>query len=53
MPLKRHYVADLHDVEVAKKIKQNEVELRDQNMVLHGMKANVRTLITNYLKIHN
>jgi len=27
MPLKRHYVADVHAVEVVNKIKQNEVEL--------------------------
>ena len=41
-PLKRRYVADVHDVEVVKKIKQNEVELRDRNTVLRGTKANVR-----------
>lgn len=35
--LKRRYVADSHDVEVVKKIKQNEVELTDRNT-----KANVR-----------
>jgi len=52
-PLKRRYVADSHDVEVAKKIKQNEVELRDRNTVLRETKANVRILITNYLKIYN
>jgi parafibromin len=52
-PLKRRYVADSHDVEVVKKIKQNEVELRDRNTVLRGTKANVRNLPTNYLKIHN
>ena len=43
-PLKRRYVADVHDVEVVKKIKQNEVELRDRNTVLRGTKANVRIL---------
>jgi hypothetical protein len=32
-PLKRRYVADSHDVEVVKKMKQNEVELRDRNSV--------------------
>jgi hypothetical protein len=35
MPLKGRYVADVHDVEVMKKIKQNEVELRDR--ILHGI----------------
>ena len=52
-PLKRRYVADVHDVEVVKKIKQNEVKLRDRNTVLSGTKINVRNLPTNYLKIHN
>ena len=41
-PSKRKYVADLADVEVVKKIKLNEVELRDRNTVLHGVKTNVR-----------
>jgi len=41
-PLKHRYVADVHDVEVVKKIKQNEVELRDRNTALRGTKANVR-----------
>jgi len=35
-------VADVHDVEVVKKIKQNEVEPRERNTVLRGTKANVR-----------
>ena len=52
-PLKRRYVADVHDVEVVKKIKQNEVKLRDRNTVLSGTKINVRNLPMNYLKIHN
>ncbi|KAF5387093.1 hypothetical protein D9615_002055 [Tricholomella constricta] len=39
-PTKRRYVADSHDVEVVKKIKQNEVELRDRNTVLRGTKPN-------------
>jgi parafibromin len=51
-PLKRRYVADSHDVEVVKKIKQNEVELRDRNTVLRGTKANVRTLTRNYLEVN-
>ena len=52
-PLKRRHVADVHDVEVVKKIKQNEVKLRDRNTVLSGTKINVRNLPMNYLKIHN
>lgn len=35
-------MADSQDVEVVKKIKQNEVELRDRNTVLRGTKPNVR-----------
>lgn len=42
-PSKRRYVSDAQDVEVVKKIKQNEVELRDRNTVLRGTKANVST----------
>jgi len=42
-PSKRRYIADNQDVEVVKKIKQNEVELRDRNTVLRGTKANVST----------
>ena len=53
MPLMHRYVADVHDVEVVKKVKRNEVELRDRNTVLRGTKANVRILTTNHLKIHN
>ena len=41
-PLKRRYVAGVHDVEVVRKIRQNEVEQRDRNTVLRGTKANVR-----------
>lgn len=40
-PSKRRYVADQQDVEVVKRIKQNEVELRDRNTVLRGTKPNV------------
>jgi hypothetical protein len=40
-PSKRRYLADAEDVEVVKKIKQNEVELRDRNTVLRGTKTNV------------
>lgn len=41
-PSKRRYVADAQDVEIVKKIRQNEVELRDRNSVLRGIKPNVR-----------
>ena len=37
-PSKKRYVADTMDVDVVKKIKQNEVELRDRNSVLRGVK---------------
>jgi len=53
-PSKRRYLADTQDVEVVKKIKQNEVELRDRNTVLRGTKANnfsaIRTAYTEKLK---
>ncbi|KZT29221.1 RNA polymerase II-associated protein [Neolentinus lepideus HHB14362 ss-1] len=39
-PSKRRYVADAEDVEVVKKIKANEIELRDRNTVLRGIKPN-------------
>ncbi|KAF8551779.1 CDC73-domain-containing protein [Imleria badia] len=39
-PSKRRYVADAQDMEVVKRIKQNEVELRDRNTVLRGTKPN-------------
>ncbi|KAF9228911.1 RNA polymerase II-associated protein [Gyrodon lividus] len=39
-PSKRRYVADAQDIEVVKRIKQNEVELRDRNTVLRGVKPN-------------
>ncbi|KAL0576224.1 accessory factor associated with RNA polymerase II [Marasmius crinis-equi] len=39
-PTKRRYVADSHDMEVVKKIKLQEVELRDRDSVLRGNKAN-------------
>jgi parafibromin len=39
-PPKRRYVADSQDAEVVKRIKQNEVELRDRNTVLRGVKSN-------------
>ncbi|KAG6908036.1 hypothetical protein DXG01_006398 [Tephrocybe rancida] len=53
-PSKRRYVADAHDVDVVKKIKQGEVELRDRNTVLRGTKPNnfssVRTVYAEKLK---
>ncbi|KAG6813366.1 hypothetical protein H0H92_011632 [Tricholoma furcatifolium] len=53
-PSKRRYVADSHDVEAVKKIKQAEVELRDRNTVLRGVKPNnfasVRTVYAEKLK---
>ncbi|KAG6378190.1 RNA pol II accessory factor, Cdc73 family-domain-containing protein [Boletus reticuloceps] len=42
-PSKRRYVADAQDMEVVKRIKQNEVELRDRNTVLRGCQTQ-RTL---------
>ncbi|KAI6037815.1 RNA pol II accessory factor, Cdc73 family-domain-containing protein [Pisolithus marmoratus] len=39
-PSKRRYVADSHDLEVVKRIRANEVELRDRNTVLRGIKPN-------------
>ncbi|KAK7048495.1 CDC73-C domain-containing protein [Favolaschia claudopus] len=53
-PSKRRYVADSRDVEVVKKIKQNEVELRDRNSVLRGIKpnnfSNIRSVYSDKLK---
>lgn len=46
-PSKRRYVADSQDVEVVKKIKQNEIELRDRNTVLRGIKSNVSPYYCN------
>lgn len=40
-PGKRRHVADPHDLEIVKKIRQNEVELVDRNSVLRGVKPNV------------
>ncbi|KAH7918857.1 CDC73-domain-containing protein [Leucogyrophana mollusca] len=53
-PTKRRYVADPQDVEVVKRIRENEVELRDRNTVLRGTKANnfspLRTAYAEKLK---
>lgn len=38
-------MADPKDTEVVKRIKQNEVELRDRNTVLRGVKPNVSSTI--------
>ncbi len=40
-PSKRRYVADMQDAEMVKRIRQSEVELRDRNTVLRGIKPNV------------
>ncbi|KAF8893270.1 RNA polymerase II-associated protein [Mucidula mucida] len=44
---KRRYVPDPHDMEVVKKIKRSEIELRDRNAVLRGTKPNNFTNIKN------
>ncbi|KII89442.1 hypothetical protein PLICRDRAFT_109795 [Plicaturopsis crispa FD-325 SS-3] len=53
-PTKRRYIADAADVEVVKKIKANEIELRDRTTVLHGVKPNnfssIRSVYTEKLK---
>ncbi|KAM6500993.1 RNA polymerase II-associated protein [Amanita muscaria] len=53
-PSKRRYITDSQDAEVVKRIKQSEVELRDRNSVLRGIKPNnftaVRTASTEKLK---
>ncbi|KXN91931.1 Cell division control protein 73 [Leucoagaricus sp. SymC.cos] len=53
-PTKRRYAPDTHDIDVVKKIKQSEVELRDRNTVLRGNKPNnfsaVRTVYADKLK---
>ncbi|KAJ2927111.1 hypothetical protein H1R20_g10011, partial [Candolleomyces eurysporus] len=53
-PVKRRYVPDAADVEVVKRIKENEIELRDRNTVIRGIKpnnfSNVRTAWSEKLK---
>lgn len=39
---------DAGDVEVVKKIRQSEVELRDHNTVLRGIKNNVTFYVLSY-----
>ncbi|KAH9992792.1 RNA polymerase II-associated protein [Russula vinacea] len=46
-PPKRRYVPDAGDVEVVKKIRQSEVELRDHNTVLRGIKNNNFSSVRN------
>ncbi|KAI0296805.1 RNA polymerase II accessory factor [Russula brevipes] len=46
-PPKRRYVPDAADVEVVKKIRQGEVELRDHNTVLRGTKNNNFSSVRN------
>jgi parafibromin len=46
-PPKRRYVPDAADVEVVKKIRQSEVELRDHNTVLRGIKNNNFSSVRN------
>ena len=50
-PSKRRYVPDAADVEVVKKIRQGEVELRDHNTVLRGVKNNVGILSLHSLRV--
>ena len=40
-PAKRKYVPDSSDMEIVKKIRLSEIELRDRNSVLRGFKSNV------------
>ncbi|KAH7099821.1 RNA polymerase II-associated protein [Auriculariales sp. MPI-PUGE-AT-0066] len=53
-PAKRKYEPDKADVEAVKRIRQNEVELRDRTTVLRGSKVNnfssVRNLVSDRLK---
>lgn len=40
-PSKRRYVPDTTDLDAVKKIRREEVELRDRTTVLRGIKSNV------------
>ena len=51
-PPKRRYVPDTADVEVVKKIRLSEVELRDRNTVLRGIKNNVIFYVLSYGTTH-
>ncbi|KAF8490011.1 RNA polymerase II accessory factor [Russula emetica] len=46
-PPKRRYIPDAADVEVVKKIRQSEIELRDHNTVLRGIKNNNFSSVRN------
>ncbi|KAI9446951.1 RNA polymerase II accessory factor [Russula earlei] len=46
-PSKRRYVPDVADMEVVKKIRQGEIELRDHNTVLRGIKNNNFSSVRN------
>ncbi|KAG8967273.1 accessory factor associated with RNA polymerase II [Tulasnella sp. 425] len=46
---KRSYVPDAADLEAVKKIRANEIELRDRNTVLRGVKVNNFTQIKEYV----
>jgi len=46
-PPKRRYVPDAADVDVVKKIRQGEVELRDRNTILRGIKNNNFSSVRN------
>lgn len=48
-PTKRRYVADTSDIEIVKKIKLQEIELRDRNTVLRGIKQNVSVVCLDCL----
>jgi parafibromin len=50
---KRRYIPDAADAEAVKKIKQQEVELRDRNTVLRGSKPNVRGIVFLFLLRRN
>ena len=50
-PSKRRHIPDAHDLEIVKKIKQNEVELQDRNTVLRGTKPNVRYVQRFYFRL--
>ena len=49
-PQKRRYVPDVKDQEVVKKMKLNEIELRDRSSVLRGSKTNVSPRARNLLR---
>ncbi|KAG9010221.1 accessory factor associated with RNA polymerase II [Tulasnella sp. 427] len=46
---KRSYVPDAADLEAVKRIRANEIELRDRNSILRGVKVNNFTQIKEYV----